>query len=61
MEHSQKNRKQIQKRYSGFISSQTWLGPAEKDIKKFSFQVPFQPNLGWSILKKRVKNSKTLS
>ena len=49
-----KNSKNIQfkkKNHSGFISSQIRSGQIEKEKKK-SFQVPFLPNLGWSIPKK---------
>ena len=49
IEHSQKNSKKIKKikkHHSGFISNQTGSGQAKKEIKKFSFRVPFLSNLG---------------
>ena len=59
LEHSQKKVKNFQKfkkGHSGFVSSQTRPGQAEKEIKKFSFRILFLPNPGGSIPKKIVKN-----
>ena len=47
----------IKKHHSDFISSQTQSRQAEKGGKKFSFQVPFLPDLGRSIPQKNRKNN----
>ena len=63
LENSQTNSKKIQrikKHHSGIISIQIGLRWAEKEWKKFTYQISFLPDLGYKIPKKIVNKFKKL-